>query len=127
MRVSGFKSINSLIPYSASDVPKGKTSHGYVYGIADKLNPKIVKLGHTRNLKLRLRSLNSQTACAGTLVYAFYFECDSAHSHEQCLFRAFADFRVKPKKEWFHIPFMDACDWVSRYFGRVPDYKLKLR
>lgn len=119
---SGFVPPGNLLPFSASDVPSGRSKPGIVYGIVDRLNPKMTKIGHTRDLKVRLRSLNAQTAASGFLICAFYFRCDSAHSQEQHIFEMLASCRIKPKKEWFWISPQLAHQVLCAYFNRRADF-----
>ncbi|MFN7343703.1 MAG: GIY-YIG nuclease family protein [bacterium] len=108
---------------SAKEVPEVQKEHGFVYCMTDFLNPKLVKIGHSQNVPQRENQLNSQTASPGTLRCAFYFACSPSAVHERRIFKALSILRIARNKEWFHMPPSLACQCLTDYFGRPPDFK----
>lgn len=74
-----------------------------VYILTNPVFPDLVKIGRTKNLEERVRSLSSQTGVP--VPFEVYYSCtvDDSKKVEKHLHDGFSDHRINPRREFFRI------------------------
>jgi hypothetical protein len=74
-----------------------------IYILTNAVIPDLIKIGRTKNLEERLRSLSSHSGVP--VPFECYYACEVADSQdvERRLHGAFGDHRINPKREFFRI------------------------
>jgi len=95
---------------------------GYVYVISNPCMPGLYKIGSTRDISARLKSLSIGTMVPDEFVLEAIYRPDSywANSHvalERQVHRYFTNFRVKKNREFFEINLDDLKRHIRRSMG----------
>lgn len=96
-----------------------KTKEEYIYILSRKEQKDILKIGMTtRNIQIRVNEINSATGVLYPYSARKVYKVKNAYKVEKDIHKILSKYRIRPDREFFKIPYKEACTIIEEYLNR---------
>lgn len=107
---------NNYLYYNTSNIK----AEEYIYILSRKEEPDILKIGMTtRNVQKRVNEINSATGVLYPYSARKVYKVKNCHQVEKDIHILLENYRIRADREFFKIPFREACHIIETYIRKT--------
>lgn len=104
--------LNHWKDYTRATIKEGE--NGWLYILSRRDEPDILKIGMTtRSVAERVKEINSATGVLKPYSVRSAYKVECVRKTEKIVFKRLADYRIREDREFFQIPFAEACKLIE--------------